>query len=285
LFCLARQLNQQLTAGNNGCCHFVRQKYGIDAAAIARYRRGSGGRCVSERLCSPGSTAGKPRQDWAVPIARPSLGLRRDARPRKGLRYARWHTLKGAIFRARHFQGGVGTQLREFRGRHRPPSPGEKITRRGGSAVRWGKRSFPRVGTKPGLPAAPMLQVGLWAGPRPPPTWGVRHTGASIMSAMPRIALENCAAQRKYLCANCGLMHRSKNTPLLDHLVGAQHNRWGYTKRLGGLEVHHLPAATGRRVGSGAAAGRLDCGQTATRAASLIWSHGGDHKTFRTPRS
>ena len=38
-------------------------------------------------------------------------------------------------------------------------------------------------------------------------------------------------------------MHRSKNTPLLDHLGGAQQDRRGYGKaeRLGGLEVHdHL---------------------------------------------
>ena len=38
-------------------------------------------------------------------------------------------------------------------------------------------------------------------------------------------------------------MHRSKNTPLLDHLVGAQHDRRGYgkTERVGGLAVHdHL---------------------------------------------
>ena len=38
-------------------------------------------------------------------------------------------------------------------------------------------------------------------------------------------------------------MHRSKNTPLLDHLGGAHHDRWRYlkAKSLGGLEVHdHL---------------------------------------------
>ena len=38
-------------------------------------------------------------------------------------------------------------------------------------------------------------------------------------------------------------MHRSKNYPLLDHLVRAQHYRWGYrkTERLSGLQVHdHL---------------------------------------------
>jgi hypothetical protein len=34
----------------------------------------------------------------------------------------------------------------------------------------------------------------------------------------------------RQLSAKSGLMHRSKNTPLLDHLIGAQPNRWGYGK-------------------------------------------------------
>jgi hypothetical protein len=45
------------------------------------------------------------------------------------------------------------------------------------------------------------------------------------MSAMPAIVPDFCAVQQLGVSAMSGLMHRSKNTPLLDHLIGAQQNR------------------------------------------------------------